>query len=262
MKNLFRHEIFKLLKSKSFWVVLIVAASVSLFIAIIMQSVGGTTVELGDGETTTMAFTKGAEGLMFAASDASVMIVFISILVSGIFCSEYQKGIIRNLVTSGAPRWKIYITKLILCTVASLILLVVMTVIFTGFCTVFNGFGSVNFGKLMLSLLTIVIHVVAISALIVFIADLTKSTGATIGISIGIYLLFTIIIQIVGISATGTWLKVVEFFSDIHPGKGMEVATNLDISIARYIRLIIMAICSTAVFTFGGMFLFKKRDLK
>ena len=261
MIRLLKHEVFKLRKSKVLWIVLLLGVALGLLFGIIMQAVGGTSVDMGPGmEAMVIPKATGAYGMQLAASD--LLVILASVLIAAIVCAEYQRNTIRNIAACGVPRWQIYTVKLIVCAAATLALFFVILGTLTGFLSVLNGFGDVGFGKYTLTLLNVVLQVVALSVVTTFIADLTRSTGATIGISIGMVSVFMGLVTIVSMAVSGTLLTAVEFIGELYPGYGMYKAAEFDLSAGKALRLLAMGICSTVIFTFGGIFLFTKRDLK
>jgi ABC-type transport system involved in multi-copper enzyme maturation permease subunit len=264
MRNLFKHEAFKLFRSKALWISLVVAVVMQLVFVGLMQLVSSIEIPMGDDAVFSIPGMTGISGIQYAASD--LLLILAAVLIAGIICIEYQKGVMRNLVMSGVSRWKIFLTKFIMSLAVTFAMFFVMAFITSALFTAFNGFGKFDWNVDTWIILNTLIQITSVVALTVLVAELTRSIGATIGISIGLYFVSSIIMSIGMFVPDTTLASVLEFIGDMYPGLGMVAFANpmaaSAFTMARFIRLTIIAVCSIAVYFTAALLLFKKRDLK
>lgn len=258
MSKLFKHEFFKLFRNRTVHIVFLITVVLSAGIALLMvfmpESISGG--------------VSGSETLSMAVGGNDVWLIMCAVIVSSIVVAEYHRGIIRNMVMSGHSRCKIYLAKYIVSLVTAIALFTTVVLVTLPILSIANGWGdAVSVGTFLLMYLHILLQYAAVIAIILLIADLTRSTGAALGANIGLILVFTIIGSLgITVEVDGEVVmagnRVLEFIGDLYVGVLSTRAATPDLTTAKIIQYILTAIGTLAIALFGGMFLFKKRDLK
>lgn len=258
MKNLLYHEFFKLKKNKTAYIVFLLSIAFSIFVAVIAivmpEEIGGTIT--------------GSDGLSMAVDGNQLWFIMCAILVSSFVVTEYQRGIIRNTVMCGHQRYKIYLTKYIISLITAIVLFTTIVIINVIVASTANGWGDIGIGKFILMYLHVLLQYAAVIAVILLIADLTRSTGAALGANIGLIMLFSIIgslgIKVIGpdgeVLTKGN--KILEFIGDLYVGILSTRAATPDLTTIKIIQYICTAVCTFVAAFMGGVYLFNKRDLK
>jgi len=259
MISLLRHEFFKLFRNRAVQIVFIIA---------VLLSIGMTILMLFIPEELLGGALSGSGSIGIAAEGSEVWLILCAVIVSSIVVTEYNRGQIRNMVMSGHSRIKIFFAKYIVCLVSAVALFTVIVLVGLPITTIANGWGD---DATVLQFIGMFFHVLlqyaAVTALILFIADLTRSTGAALGANIGLILIFIIIGSLgVRVEIDGEVIvagnRVLEFIGDLYVGVlAMRVATP-DLTAIKIIQYIATAVVTTAIALIGGAFLFKRRDLK
>ncbi len=137
--------------------------------------------------------------IFHASFGSGVIEILIGILVGALLAKEYSQGTIKNFLAYGKRREEFYLSKFISIVIAITIILMIITITPTIISTLFNGWGqSFEISQVLGMIKTFIVSLMASSAvasLIMVIAILVKSNGATIGISVAI---FTVIPLLVG----------------------------------------------------------------
>ncbi len=150
---------------------------------------------------------------VFSGNLAScVLAVYVSIVV----VSEYSSGMIKNIVGKGNSRTVIFMSKLIMAVLSSLLLLLISCAMVLAFGMIFIGKSSFAGGFLQNLMLYIGIQMLlnaALAALYVLIAEVARSYAAGISASIGAAvfptLLFTgldVISEKYGLTLSSYWV--------------------------------------------------------
>ena len=125
---------------------------------------------------------------------SGVIEILIGILVAALMAKEYSQGTIKNFLAYGKRREEFYLAKFTAIVVAIAIILVVIAILPTIVVTIINGWGQTfEFSQLLGMIKTFISSVVAssaVAALVMVIATLVKSNGATIGITVAIFIGF------------------------------------------------------------------------
>lgn len=211
-----------------------------------------------------------------------------------VFCSlfigrEYSDGTIRNKLVIGHTRRTIYLSNLIICSVASVLMCIsaILGVCLPGIQ--FFGFFHTD-GKAVLVLILIsLMMLLALSAILSFLGMLIQNRAISAVISIlGVYTLLFLAVYLKGrlseppmydsyvvtdstgqLKAAesepnpyyleGTKREVYQFLLDFLPtGQGMQIASMeaVNLYMPIYSGIILIA------FTIGGIFIFRRKDIK
>lgn len=189
--------------------------------------------------------------------------LFIVILFGGIISNEFTNGTIRMYLTKPVKRYKIYLSKLL--TIFIVIILLLVFIIFVYFILLkIYEIEDINIGQVKkLFIYSIPLFFTAI--VVLSISTLTKSTSASVGISLFLLLFSGIISQIFfGINMNFieyTFLPYMDFtiFENINDIKIMNAELGIHLSINR--GAVILLIYSF-VFYIISNYIFVKADIK
>jgi len=259
MINLLGHELFKLRKNRSLYIVLTLSLLLAFFMASMFAS-------LADGGLT------GNQALVLAGVATEVWIIMTAVVITSFVVAEYQKGQIRNLVMSGHSRISIYLAKYITALIVGLGLLTAVVLLITGVATYVNGWNNpevlfeLSFLGFLSMYLQLAVLYAAIIAVILFIADLTQSTAAAIGANIGLMLVFTLLASVgTYLAATGGATEDPHIFnrvSELYVGFLTTRIIDADLGTAKMVQYMCTALITAILALVGGALLFRRRDLK
>jgi ABC-2 type transport system permease protein len=259
MLNLLKADFYRLLKSKSIYVLLILSVVLCIFSLGVNFVVNLVTKELDiDAEMPLVISGKAVMFSGFALTNNTGLLITI---FSGIITiTDVRHGTIRNKVLFGENRTKIYlshfIVSLTMCVVMSLLSFAVLAIgssILFGYGEAFNG---LEFFK---SLLIGILSFVLVASISTFLALITKSMPLTIILTIVVCLGLMLICSISLMLPTNKY----NFLFYVVPTYGtMLVSQGIDLSL----KVFLTGLCSLIFFiglnTICGIILFNKIDLK
>lgn len=264
MTNLLKSEFYKLKKEKAFIILLIVSAAFALVLAFALQgSTAMAAIRPTDPDVQGIVKMKpnfsGAWFMGYSLGNgihALIIAIFVSIFVS----AEFNFGPMKNIVSKGYNRTKVYIAKFIVSAAAGLIMLVVYMAAGGIAGTIMWGFdpnGIASLGSVLSLFLDQALLIVAYTAVFVFVAMSLRSNGASIGVNICVVMLVATLLQAVNLLFGGS-INLSDFWIS---GNISKLATMNPAS-GDLIRGVIVALAYTLVATVAGIALFKKQDIK
>lgn len=229
MIGLLNAEVYKLTRNKGFYICMAVVVGVVFLMYGMLDladgiesgelenGTGGVVVssERQDGEMTIWEETSLIEivGQIFSGDlIPCILAVFVSVFVIG----EYGSGMMKNVAGKGAARWKIFLSKLMVTELASL--LIILAGIAAGLLGgwIFKGSGSFT-GEFWKNLLIFaglqILMEMALAAIFVLGSDLCRNYAAGISLGIGIAVFPMVIAEVLdarlagkGLTVSGYWL--------------------------------------------------------
>lgn len=192
---------------------------------------------------------------------SGVIEILTGILVAALMAKEYSQGTIKNFLAYGKRREEFYLAKFIAIAVAIAIILAVMTILPTIAVTIMNGWGqSFEISQLLGMIKTFVASLIAssaVAALAMIIATLVKSNGATIGITVAIF---------IGIPTLAGFLYgIYPWFDRVYevlPFYNSALATSIKAGNGDLLRSVIISLVTIAISLFVGIKIFKSQDIK
>ena len=196
-----------------------------------------------------------------ASFGSGVIEIIIGILVGALIAKEYSQGTIKNFLAYGKRREEFYLAKFVSMVIAVTIILVVMTILPTIVVTLMNGWGQAfEISQLLGMIKTFVASVIAgsaVAALAMIIATLVKSNGATIGITVAIF---------IGIPTLAGFLYgIYPWFDRVYevlPFYNSALATSIKAGNGDLLRSVIISLVTIAISLFVGIKIFKSQDIK
>ena len=281
-------ELYKLFKNRTFKVLICVAVLLSTLTVVMCSSVFEKILNDSLGnmpqdqkevlmeQLTSMSeseaiVTPGQLGIQLQAKDmmnptsievyhasfgSGVIEIIIGILVGALIAKEYSQGTIKNFLAYGKRREEFYLAKFVSMVIAVTIILAVMTILPTIVVTLMNGWGKAfEISQLLGMIKTFVASVIAgsaVAALAMIIATLVKSNGATIGITVAIF---------IGIPTLAGFLYgIYPWFDRVYevlPFYNSALATSIKAGNGDLLRSVIISLVTIAISLFVGIKIFK-----
>lgn len=286
-------ELYKLFKNRTFTVLICVAVLLSTFIIVMCSSVFEQILNdslgnmpqdqkeilieqmtaISDSEAIVIP---GQLGVQLKAKDmmnptsievyhasfgSGVIEVLIGILVGALIAKEYSQGTIKNFLAYGKKREEFYLAKFVAMVVAITIIIAIMAILPTVAVTIMNGWGQAfEVSQLLGMIKTFVASVIAssaVAALAMVIATVVKSNGATIGITVAIF---------IGVPTFAGFLYgIYPWFDRIYevlPFYNSALATSINAGNGDLLRSVIISLITIAISLFVGIRIFKAQDIK
>lgn len=286
-------ELYKLFKNRTFKVLICVAVLLSTLTVVMCSSVFEKILNDSLGnmpqdqkevlmeQLTSMSeseaiVTPGQLGIQLQAKDmmnptsievyhasfgSGVIEIIIGILVGALIAKEYSQGTIKNFLAYGKRREEFYLAKFVSMVIAVTIILAVMTILPTIVVTLMNGWGQAfEISQLLGMIKTFVASVIAgsaVAALAMIIATLVKGNGATIGITVAIF---------IGIPTLAGFLYgIYSWFDRVYevlPFYNSALATSIKAGNGDLLISVIISLVTIAISLFVGIKIFKSQDIK
>ena len=192
---------------------------------------------------------------------SGVIEILIGILVAALMAKEYSQGTIKNFLAYGKKREEFYLAKFTAIVVAIAIILAVMTILPTIAVTIMNGWGQAfEISQLLGMIKTFVASLIAssaVAALAMIIATLVKSNGATIGITVAIF---------IGIPTFAGFLYgIYPWFDRVYevlPFYNSALASSIKVGNGDLLISVVISLITIAISLFAGIKIFKAQDIK
>lgn len=192
---------------------------------------------------------------------SGVIEILIGILVAALMAKEYSQGTIKNFLAYGKRREEFYLAKFTAIVVAIAIILVVIAILPTIVVTIINGWGQTfEFSQLLGMIKTFIASLIAssaVAALVMVIATLVKSNGATIGITVAIFIGIPIF--------AGFLYGIYPWFDRVYevlPFYNSALATSIKAGNGDLLRSILIALVTIVISLLSGIRIFKSQDIK
>lgn len=192
---------------------------------------------------------------------SGVIEILTGILVAALMAKEYSQGTIKNFLAYGKKREEFYLAKFTAIVVAIAIILAVMTILPTIAVIIMNGWGQAfEISQLLGMIKTFVASLIAssaVAALAMIIATLVKSNGATIGITVAIF---------IGIPTFAGFLYgIYPWFDRVYevlPFYNSALASSIKAGDGDLLRSVVIALMTISISLFAGIRVFKAQDIK
>lgn len=265
MKNLLKADFFRLFKDKSALVGLIITAALSVISVVFLYLVFEFLMEIPEGTPGIPIYT--GEVMMksaFQASNNAGMIL--AIIIGMIATKDFSHNTVRQKTIYGHKRTNIYLSQLITVVVYAAVVMVINAVISLVLGSIFFGYTTSGFvvNDILYILYALgmgILLYIVMASLVMMIAFLTKSTGLTVVISIGLSFFITIIFTI--LMYTGGANDIVKFFMNLMPDQHFLWYLNSRwMSLEQLAYSIGASLGYILLFTLIGIKSFNKTDIK
>lgn len=247
MRNLLKFEFHKLFKAKSFYICTAVIFVMSLLTVIINKLFLGQ-----EGMPTVMP---SALQTMLSALSASEFTMISGIFVAIFTCYDYEQQTIKNVYSHGFSRNKVFASKLIVCSIAVLIMFA-LTLLVNYFLGLILLNGQVENGKYFLLMVGQIIYVLAYTSFIFALSIIMKKTGISIALAVLGPTLITLLITLID-----SLLRLKNFkFSKYWFGGFTSDLTSLATTDGRLWTVIGLSIAYGVIFILGSYFINRKQE--
>jgi len=256
MKNLLKSDFYRLFKSKSYYICMLVAAAL-----IIVGLVISNALSKQDVAYATLLNKDGMSYGLKTFGDGNVIMIM-SIFISIFVTAEFSQGTMKNVVSKGFSKVQVYLSKLVTMTVATYIaFLVAFIVSVVGGSIITGKFGDFTGAFVGIAMKTIGIELLltlAMTAVFVMIAMVFKNLGGVIAINIiGVFTFLNLIFSALQYLVDNK-IKFTEFSLSYN----MSLYGVDQVAGSIFLRSTIVGLVFLAVFTALGLWLFKKADVK
>lgn len=220
MLRMIRSDIYKIRKSKSFWVCLLITAAILMMNIFVTdfshksmlkayeKGDSGITIELSDdnpaqessdGDTITVAKQLHAKDYLLLAFNGDAPLMLLAIVIALFVGGEFNNGTIKNIASTNISRGKIYASKTIVSVLTAFLFVLVAGAASTITATVLWGFGSVTSGFLLTTLGKIAIELFLLAAyasIFVMSSILIRQNGGSLAINICFLEFFSMLVML------------------------------------------------------------------
>ena len=273
MGRLFRADLMKQRKSTTLWVCTILAFLFGIVMAVLYYMVWlniGTTVQNTQQMLAQAGFSPDAfDSVMSKFPKPSMTeyanallrdtnVLYVCAVVVGVFVgSEYSMGTIKNTIARGFTRTKVFISKFLVSLLSMMI--VVASYVLGGSITsicIFGFTSSAGKRRVLMVLISYFCLFVAVAAMYMMIAIITRKTGHAIAVSI----VFPILVESV-ITAVEVANKEFSGISKYWLFRTFLEAEDLCLAYKAYIPILIASVYTAVCFIISYL-VFKRQELK
>lgn len=252
MLNLLKSDFYKLKRSKSFFICLGMTAPLVAYII----------VDFGSSVRIKEQFSPSTFHWIYILFKERTFLpyfipMFQSIFITMLITNEYSTGTIKDSVSLGFGRTKIYISKLIMVSLGSIFMMLVaiITIVITSIFVfgIYGNFSMYDFILMVRMLFIQALLYTAYGSVFLMIAFIIKNIGGTMAVNIFISLIIgPPLASLVGNSLLGRIVLLMNFSPTAAPHP-----QAMDIKIAVAVALSYLILC----LSIGGL-TFKKQDIK
>ena len=192
---------------------------------------------------------------------SGIMEILIAVLVGTMVAKEYPEGTIKNTLAYGKNRTSFYIAKFINIIAGSAIIMAIMTGVTTLGVIITKGWGEqFKFTQLIHMVETFLGAVIvfgAVAAIIMVISSLVKSNGATIGISVALFILLPTMASF--LYGVYDWFDKIYELSLFY---NSALVKAIKASLQDVIRSMVIGVVTMAIALVAGITIFRGQDIK
>ena len=190
-----------------------------------------------------------------ASFGSGIMEILIAVLVGTMVAKEYSEGTIKNTLAYGKNRTSFYIAKFINIIAGSAIIMAIMTGVTTLGVIITKGWGEQFKFTQLIHMVEIVFG--AVAAIIMVISSLVKSNGATIGISVALFILLPTMASF--LYGVYDWFDKIYELSLFY---NSALVTAIKASLQDVIRSMVRGVVTMAIALVAGITIFRGQDIK
>lgn len=275
MHNLIRSELYKLFHGRSFWTLLIISAMTGLIIVLIFKGMMTLTAEhpelnrMGAGQNGFQISVNGSDAaddlpisgisLMMETFSGNLYQTLILIFTSIFTAMEFSHGTIRNTVSRGLGRGRIYLAKYLCNTAASLLFTFAAMATSFAAASILWGTGPITGSFVPTLVQTILVQLLLLAAyagVCMLIAILFRSSGGAVALNFCLLIFLPSLLSLSGLFTNGRlqldryWL--ISCASSI-ASPAPDAAALCTAAFSGLITLVLSVLL--------GVFCFKKRDI-
>lgn len=263
--NMLSSDFYKLGKLKSVYV-----APIIMFVLIIINYIILWTqnaifegIEVDDA---TFSMLISGKDLLFSASSSISLGIFMAI-ISGIFIGgDFAEGTLKLQIARGEDKTVVYFSKWMTMCVLS-IGYILGSFLLSGILTAASGYGSAftgqDFGLLIRAIVLQILVGIADTSIFVMIAFLTRSQGSTIGTSLALYIISSIVLSILATIGMMTEKEVLVEISNFLPSAQIVTASSYaaKLTVKEALEVTLIPFAYILITSLIGALTFEKRDI-
>lgn len=248
MNNLIKSEFYKLRKDRSFWLVMVCIFAISIAFPIIKID------ESGNQATGISIFMEFFQGNIY-------IIKLVPVFISGFFISsDYSRGVMKSIVSSGNSRSRIYAAKLFVFSVPACLFAIMCPLISGGIGAIIFGGGSLPGVSMLTYVLRTVfltaLYGIAFASIVVLFAMIFTDSGKTIGFLFFFFMSIDQFITFIG--------NYIPFFTDFYKNSILYQLMNtwkLQLADGELLRLIVIPVLTYVIMGVLGSIIFSKKEI-
>lgn len=268
MRNLYISDLKKIFKDKLFLVTCILAVAFAVIMPLLYK-VLFEALSMGD-MLGTMLSTKNLTFTAFLPGDNLGLIM--PILISIVVCKDFSQGTVRNKIIGGKSRSSIFISHFlssatVMCALMLVYGLLTLCISLCFFPYQEAAFTWADFGYLITSLAFEIVVYIAISAIVTFIATISKNMGICIllylAISFGLSIIGSIFsVAIMMLTPEDTGYKFLEFVNALNIYMSSLIGSGTSYSAKEVLYILLSPTLITAGCLLLGIRMFSRKNLK
>lgn len=206
------------------------------------------------------------KSMLFSASSYINLGLFIAIICGIFIGGEFKDGTLNTVIARGADRVAVYFSKWLTMVTLS-VGFVLGSFLVCGILSAITGYGyaftGTEFALLLRSLVLQLLVAVASTSVYVCIAFLARSQGATIGISLAMYFLISIIAAIFTVISQLTDAEWLSYAASYFPSQQLTTACSSgELTTRQILEVVFVPLAYIAASIGLGLGTFCKRDIK
>lgn len=194
---------------------------------------------------------------------SSIVVYFIIAIVVLVVMASFSSGAIKNELSTGVERWKLYFSKLVLASVLTVFLLIFNIVFSAVFALIGPGDGIGYWGS---GILINILHSFALQSFImisitsfgVFLCFVTQKTAAVVSLFIGFLIVPVAVVQMLSLAFSGA----IRFMYYDLGNQLMFFANSGTLDNMQILRGIIIGAIYMLVSVLCGIAVFRKKEIK
>jgi len=169
MGKLIKAEWYKLKNDRSFWVLTLFLLSFALLYPLMLQ--GGEGISGND-------YYRG----YILSINTDIVKLFPAILAGFFIANEYSMGTMKSIASSGNSRIRLYLAKLVVFSIGSIIILLILPIFMMGASSVYTGFMAMPDWKFFLQTIGLIsLYAAAFASIMAFFSTIFTESGKAIG---------------------------------------------------------------------------------
>lgn len=202
MLNLLKSDFYKLFKQKSLYICLIIVvalAAINVFALDYMQHISTQMSQTNETDLKIFELSQSASSYIKSSFSLNAMII-VGVVVPLFVTSEFRLGTIKNTLSRGMSRNSVFISKLLISCLISIVFMLIQCLSSTVSATILWGFGNVDGGfwaDLIKFILLQLYICVAYASLFTMVSFIISSTGGAIALNICLIQFSSVIVSLI-----------------------------------------------------------------
>jgi len=262
MINIMRADMYRILRGKAIYITFAIVLVLTILMVYIFRSAPNIGVTIDDPYFMVAAETmSGAIAATMALGSMDNLTAFFLVIFSIIAVDAFACNAIKNELSTGASRTKLFMSKWMLSSLVSIGLMLLYLLISVIFATTVDGFGYWGDG-LFLDVLQAfgaqAVITMALCSVGVFLSFTLRKSGAVIGIYLAVIFAPTMILALLSLAFPDV-MDLLRFDLNSQYGVFAQMATQSATDIARGFAIGLGFLIVSIV---GGIMLFKRAEIK